>query len=264
MARPLGVSGFTAAVAAALVGLALTSAIAAEAEAPKKVGTERIVLPTDPQASPPKTAPGPATTLPGQPTTPTAGVPAGGAPATATPQAPATTPSAATPAPAQAGAAKPAGPPPEVRKGLDGLPPAVVKMRQRLLDAAYAGDMQKLKVAMQVNEMPPVFAVNEIGDPIDYLKSQSGDGQGLEILAILSDVLESSWVRINPGTRQEMYVWPAFVALPLDKLEPGQTVELYKIVTSSDLEEMKSVGRYTFYTVGIGPDGTWHWFKPAD
>ena len=77
-------------------------------------------------------------------------------------------------------------------------------------------------------------------------------------------MLEAGWARINPGTPQEMFVWPAYAAMPLDHLEPGQVVELYKIVTSSDLEEMKSVGRYTFYTVGIGPDGTWHWFKLAD
>ena len=114
------------------------------------------------------------------------------------------------------------------------------------------------------NETPPIFSVNEIGDVVAYLKAQSGDGQGLELLAILTDVLEASWVRLNPGTPQEIYVWPAFAALPLDRLEPGQLVELMKIVTSSDLEEMKGSGHYTFYTVGIGPDGTWHWFKLAD
>jgi hypothetical protein len=200
----------------------------------KKVGTERIVVPPAAPQGAPQT-PGPHDAAP----------------------------AGASPAPAGADK-KPPTTPIEVHKGLDGLPPQVVKMRQRLLDAAYSGDMQKLKVAAQTNETPPIFSVNEIGDPIAYLKSQSGDGQGLEILAILTDVLEASWVRLNPGTPQEMYVWPAFAAIPLDKLEPGQTVELYKIVTSSDLEEMKSVGRYTFYTVGIGPDGTWHWFKPAD
>ncbi len=152
----------------------------------------------------------------------------------------------------------------EIHKGEEGLPPAVAKMRRRLLDAAYSGDLQKIKMVMQSNEMPPVLSIHEIGDPVEFLKSQSGDGQGFELLAILTDVLESGWTRIKPGTPQEMYVWPAFVAVPPDKLTPDQLVEVYKIVTSSDFEEMKVVGKYTFYTVGIGPDGTWHWFKLAD
>jgi len=238
MARPHSVFGQRLAALTALVLVAgwlscpPAGAAAETTGDAKKVGTERIVVPP-PQDGP--QAPGPHDTTPAAP------------PATATDA-----------------DKKPPTTPIETHKGLDGLPPAVVKMRQRLLDAAYSGDMQKLKVAAQTNETPPIFSVNEIGDPIAYLKSQSGDGQGLEILAILTDVLEARWVRLNPGTPQEMYVWPAFAALPLDKLDPGQTVELYKIVTSSDLEEMKSVGHYTFYTVGIGPDGTWHWFKPAD
>ncbi len=176
------------------------------------------------------------------------------------PSTPAVAPPAATPSPGQPASGAAA----EIHKGDDGLPPAVAKMRKRLLDAAYSGDLQRLKVVMQSNEMPPVFSINEIGDPIEYLKAQSGDGAGLELLAILTDVLEGSWTRIKPGTPQEMYVWPAFVAVPPDSLTPDQLVEIYKIVTSSDFEEMKVVGKYTFYTVGIGPDGTWHWFKLAD
>ena len=171
-------------------------------------------------------------------------------------------PKAATPTPPPSVSASGSGV--EIHRGDEGLPTPVARMRKRLIDAAYSGDLQRLKIVIQSNEMPPVFSINEIGDPIEFIKSQSGDGQGLELLAILTDVLEAPWTRLKPGTPQETYVWPAFVATPLEKLEPGELVELYKIVTSSDFEEMKGAGKYTFYTVGIGPDGTWHWFKPAD
>lgn len=240
MASPLvgmvGLGGRMARVAVAALVIASTIPCALAAPDPaigeaKKVGTERITV----------TPPPP---LPSD----------GGAPI----------PHGAPPAGTPATLPRPALPPAEVHKGVEGLPPGVAKMRQRLLDAAYSGDLQRLKIVAQSNETPPIFSVNEVRDPIEYLRNQSGDGQGLELLAILTDLLESSWARVNAGKPQEMYVWPAYAALPLDKLEPGQLVELYKIVTSSDLEEMKSVGRYTFYTVGIGPDGTWHWFKPAD
>lgn len=241
--------------------LAVVPAAPRAEDAPKKVGTERILVEPKPASD---SAGTPRATVTNDGTgvritvTPTVPVPV---PAAPVPQ----TPLPQTPIPAAPAApTDPAKPLPEVHKGDQDLPAPVARMRQRLLAAAYSGDLMRLRAVMQSNEMPPVLSVNEVADPIEYLKAQSGDGQGLELLAILTDVLESSWVRLAPGTPQEMYVWPAYAALPLDKLEPAQLVELYKIVTSSDLEEMKGVGRYTFYNVGIGPDGTWHWFKLAD
>ncbi|TBW34422.1 hypothetical protein EYW49_18460 [Siculibacillus lacustris] len=231
LARAVGRLGRLARASAYAAAVMLVVSGATGADDPpasKKVGTERIVV--DPKAP-----------------TPAVEIPHGTAPA-----------------PAPSAPAAPAGPRPEVQTGTEALPPPVAAMRKRLLETAYSGDLERLRKVIQSNEMPPIFSINEIGDPIDYIKSQSGDGKGLELLAILTDVLEASWVRLNPGTPQEMYVWPSFAALPLDDLPPGRVVELYKIVTSSDLEEMRSVGRYTFYTVGIGPDGTWHWFKLAD
>lgn len=208
------------------------AAAAPEGDA-KKVGTERIVV------TPPKTT----TPLP---------APTGPEPEQFEDRRP-------TPPPAPA--SDPKAVLPEVHEGVEGLPPAVVRMRKRILDAAYSGEMQKLKIVIQSNEMPPVFSVNEVGDPIDYLEHQSGDGKGMEILAILSTILESSWVHLDAGKPQEMYVWPAWAAIPPDRLTPPDLVRLYKILTSSDFEEMKGANRYTFYSVGIGPDGTWHWFK---
>lgn len=153
---------------------------------------------------------------------------------------------------------------PDVHKGEEGLPPLVAKTRRAILEAAYSGDLAQLKTVMQRNETPVSLSINEVGDPIDYLKSQSGDGEGLEILAILTDVLEAGWSKANAGTPQEMYVWPYFAARKIDKLTPDQLVELYKIVTSADYEEMKTAGKYIFYGVGIGPDGTWHYFKTME
>jgi len=144
------------------------------------------------------------------------------------------------------------------------LPAPVAAMRKRILDAAYSGDMDKLKAVIQSSGTPPLFSVNEISDPIDYLKTQSGDGAGLEIMALMTDVLEAGWAHVDAGTPQEMYVWPYYAVLPMDKLTPQQLVDVYKIVTSGDFEEMKTTGSYRFYALGIGADGTWHYFKPND
>lgn len=223
----------TAIAATVLVGAAFA---AQETGAAKKVGTERIVV------TPPATTGAPPTFAP----------PTGPEPETYEDRK-----APAVPAPAS----DPKAPLPEVHEGEEGLPPLVAKMRRKILDAAYSGDMNRLKIAIQANEMPPIFSVNEIGDPIGFLERQSGDGKGMEILAIMTDVLESDWVRLDPGKPQEMYVWPAWAAIPPDRLTQAQLVKVYKILTSSDFEEMKSVNHYTFYSIGIGPDGTWHWFK---
>lgn len=179
------------------------------------------------------------------------------------PQPPAVDPHARPPA----GAATPARPAPpalEVHYGTDGLPDRVKAMRARILEAVKSGDIEALRSPITSNEMPPIFAENDVPDAIAYLKSQSGDPDGREILAILWDLLEAGWVKANAGTAQEMYVWPYFAEYPVDGLSSEQLVEMFRIVTASDYDEMRAAGKYIFYKIGIGPDGTWHYFKLAD
>lgn len=154
--------------------------------------------------------------------------------------------------------------PPAEERDLSALPERVRAMREKILDAIKTGEIESLRTVIESNELPPTFSIHEIADPIAYLKEQSGDGEGREILAILWDILESGWVKIGAGTPQEMYVWPFFAELPIDQLTPQQQVEAFRVVTSGDLEEMKAAGKYLFYKIGIGPDGTWHFFKVAD
>jgi hypothetical protein len=35
---------------------------------------------------------------------------------------------------------------------------------------------------------------------------------------------------------------------------------LFRIITGNDYKEMQDFGAYIFYRLGIGPDGTWHFF----
>ncbi len=97
-------------------------------------------------------------------------------------------------------------------------------------------------------------------DVIDFLKSLSGDEDGREVLAIITDLLDTGYVHLNVGQQNEVYVWPYFYAMPLDKLTPPQIVELFQIVTAGDFEDMKKAGGYIFYSIGIGPDGSWRFF----
>jgi hypothetical protein len=145
------------------------------------------------------------------------------------------------------------------------LPDPVRAMRDKILEAALSGETDRLKAVIQSNEMPPVFSFGEDGgDPIKAMKEQSNDGEGREVMAILAEVLEAGYVHVDQGTPQEMYLWPYFARYPITELSPAQTIELFKIVTSFEYTEMKEFGAYNFYRVGIGPDGTWHFFVAGD
>lgn len=153
---------------------------------------------------------------------------------------------------------------PEVFYGDADLPKAVARTRAQLLEAAHAGDLERLRMVLEGNEMMPTLTFGEMTDPIEYLKSASGDPEGLEILAILTELLETGYVHADKGTAQEMYIWPYFARMPLARLSNEQKVEMYRIVTSGDLAEMETTGAWTFYRVGIGPDGTLHYFVAGD
>ncbi|MFM9848471.1 MAG: hypothetical protein ACKVP3_15075, partial [Hyphomicrobiaceae bacterium] len=57
-----------------------------------------------------------------------------------------------------------------------------------------------------------------------------------------------------------VYVWPYFAEMKLDTLTPAQDVELLRLVPAATFRDMKQTGRYTHYKLGIGADGTWHFF----
>ena len=153
--------------------------------------------------------------------------------------------------------------PPILRSEAD-LPDPVRQMRQRLMEVARAGDIEALRALMNEQPEPPAVSLGDPGDPIEYLKALATDAEGREILAILLEVLESGFVRVSPGTPDELYVWPYFAQYPPDALTPPQLVELFTLLTASDYEEMRSYGSYTFFRVGIAPSGRWLFFLAGD
>jgi hypothetical protein len=164
--------------------------------------------------------------------------------------------------------------PPPVEYDASKLPVPVQRLREQLMDAARTGDVERLRPIIEVNPQlgarlqtdPDDPEISEpITDPVEYLKAQSGDPEGREILAILLEVLEAGYVHVDIGTPQEMYIWPYFARYPLEGLSPQQTVELFKIITWGDLEQMRGeLGVYSFFRVGISPTGAWEYFETGD
>ena len=156
-------------------------------------------------------------------------------------------------------------PVPPVLYDLTLLPEPVRRLRERLIEACKSGDIEKLRPYLETGENATQLSFGGVdGDPIAYLKEVSGDKEGAEVMAILLDVLDAGYVQMDPGTPNELYVWPYFFAVPLGKLTAPQRVELFRIVTAGDYEEMKPYGSYTFYRIGITPEGRWSFFVEGD
>jgi hypothetical protein len=159
----------------------------------------------------------------------------------------------------------PNAPVPAVEYDLSKLPAPVRELHDKLVAAAKAGQIEAVRPMLQTGEDPTQLSLaGTDNDPITFLKSLSGDEGGQEILAILLEVLEAGYVHLDAGKPEELYVWPYFFAVPLDKLTDMQRVELFKLVTSGDYEDMKSYGAYIFYRVGISPDGKWQFFLAGE
>jgi len=152
----------------------------------------------------------------------------------------------------------------DISNDLSQLPPAVARTRERILAAARSGDLQKLVAVMQTSETIPVFSFTEDKDPIAFWKANYPDSEGIEVLSILTTILETGFVRVDQGTPQEVYLWPYFARMPLDALTPEQKVELFRIVTGADYKDMVDFGAYSFYRLGIAPDGGWQFFVSGD
>ena len=156
-------------------------------------------------------------------------------------------------------------PPPPIMRDLSKLPFPVRRMRELILEAALSGEIEKLRQLVGFGDDVTMLSLGGIDeDPLNFLKSLSGDEAGHEILAILAEVLESGYVLMDEGTEQELYVWPYYFAWPLEKLTPQQKVELYRLVTHGDYQDMESFGAYIFYRVGITPRGRWQFFVAGD
>lgn len=141
-----------------------------------------------------------------------------------------------------------------------GLPHQVEAMRAEILAAAHAGSIEDLRSAIEWNELPPELGNAAGTDPIEHLKRISADGEGRQILAVLADILATEPAKLPIGADPEnstVYVWPGIAEKPLDKLSPGDQVELLRLMPAGDAKLMVQDNKWTWWRIAIGADGTW-------
>ncbi|MBW8639582.1 hypothetical protein K1W69_20485 [Hoeflea sp. WL0058] len=153
----------------------------------------------------------------------------------------------------------------EVGKDLSLLPEPVRRMRELIVEAAKSGDPESLRPLLGIGPTATQLSFGPVdSDPIQYLKDVSGDQNGLELLAILLDIFDAGYARLDAGETTETYIWPYFYTLPLDALDDRQMVELFRIITAGDLQDMQAFGSYSFYRTGISPEGEWLFFLAGE
>lgn len=151
-----------------------------------------------------------------------------------------------------------------MRYGTKDLPPLVLEMRDAMLAAVHSGRIEDLKIALELNELRPDLGEGPVDDPIGHWKKASADGAGHEILAIVADLLDAGYAVSRTGAdieNNKVFVWPYFAEVPLDTLTPAQIVELMRLTPAAVAKEMIASKRYSHYRIGIGADGTWHFFR---
>lgn len=150
---------------------------------------------------------------------------------------------------------------------LSSLPAPVNDMRDAILNAIELGDINEMRVAIEWNELRPDLGFDNSEDPIRHWKTISTDGDGHEILAILANLLRDAPAQVPLGQDFEnnaVFVWPYVAELPLKALSPAQTVKLYQIVPSAVAKSITQSGKWSWYRIAIGADGTWHTFSKPE
>ena len=154
---------------------------------------------------------------------------------------------------------------PTILRDESALPAAVQRTRERILEAARSGELKALRSLLGSGDQATQLTFDELeSDPISFLLTLSGDPAGHEVLAIIIELLEAGFVKVEDEEDGVMYVWPYFAAYPIDSLEPRMKVELFRLITGGDYEEMQEFGAYVFYRIGIGADGRWRFFLSGD
>ena len=151
------------------------------------------------------------------------------------------------------------------------LPESVIEMREDILAAIHAAavaDLGKAAAWSEERSGRPVDVGAEAGDdPVGYWTRLSGDGAGLEVLAIAANLLSLPPARLAIGKDPEntfVYVWPYLAELPGDTLTPTETVDLLRLVPAETARVILKGGKWPWWRIAIAADGTWLVFRRYD
>lgn len=145
------------------------------------------------------------------------------------------------------------------------LPAPVREKREALIAAARSGDIEQLRPLFAAEPVPPTVSFGEPEDAITYLKSESADGAGVEILAILRGLLDAPYAAVAADDGIPYFVWPYLAAYEdISALKPRELVDAYRVMGHTKFEEMRGLGSWFYWRVYVGAAGDLQAFVAGD
>ncbi len=152
-----------------------------------------------------------------------------------------------------------------VSNDLAALPEAVRKTREALIAAALTGDIEALRPIVKAQQNPPTVSYGGPDDAVDYLKTYSADGQGIESLAIMLELLNAPYAVFDSASDNPSYVWPYLAVVEdLSALTPTEKLDAYRILTHEQFTELVELEAWYYWRLYIGKDGEWQAFVAGD
>ena len=152
-----------------------------------------------------------------------------------------------------------------VSDDLAALPEAVARKREELIAAALTGDIEALRPIVKAQAAPPTVSYGGPDDAVDYLKTYSADGQGIENLAIMLELLDAPYAVFDSASDNPSYVWPYLAVVEdLSALTPKEKLDAYRILTHEQFTELVELEAWYYWRLYIGKDGEWQAFVAGD
>ncbi len=151
-----------------------------------------------------------------------------------------------------------------VSDDLSALPEAVRLKHAQLVEATKTGDIESLRAIIETQDTPPNVSFGRPDDPVAYLREQSGDPEGRQMLALLRNLLEMPYAVLGASSDTPNYVWPYLALADIENLTPEQSVDAYRLITPEQLEDMHQFGGWFWWRVYIDQDGEWQAFVAGD
>ncbi len=146
------------------------------------------------------------------------------------------------------------------------LPAPVAEMRDAILAAAGSGRIEELRTPLEWHELKPDVGDGPVADIVTYWRMISADGDGGDILGVMNEILHQPYAELPVGRDAEnsrLYVWPRFAEVAPERLTTPEREAYERIVPARLRDEMARTGRYLWWRLAIGADGTWHAFHKA-
>jgi hypothetical protein len=144
------------------------------------------------------------------------------------------------------------------------LPEAVQARVAELKAIAASGDVEALRPILEGDHTTVSFGGPD--DATAYLKDASADKQGVELLALMADLLEAPFAAMDGGDGDPVYVWPHLAAYDqgFADLSAADRVVAYQIMGYEAFEEMKPLDAWYYWRLYIEPHGNLSAFVAGD